>query len=90
MEQLRRVRIVKREQRAGGATDGDAAAPRESSAAVAAREAKDVVSGWVREHQRRSEEFRQNYSTLLGQLGFSAPWAAAGKGALTPALSAGK
>ena len=84
MEHEKRVRIVKRGLR------NEAAAPveaRPASATGAAREAKDVVSGWVREHQRRSEEFRNNYSALLGQLGLTAPWAARTP---APAFSAGK
>ena len=88
MEQAKRVRIVKREQRDSGAPSADAA----RRAATPARDARDVVSGWVREHQRRSEEFRQNYSTLLSQFGFSAPWAGreGTLAAAAPALFAGK
>ena len=37
------------------------------------REVRGVVSGWVREHSRRAEEFRSNYSTLLKELGFAPP-----------------
>ena len=86
MEHEKRVRVVKRERR-----QEEAAAPVEARpAAPAAREAKDVVSGWVREHQRRSEEFRDNYSTLLGQLGLTAPWAARAARLAAPAFSAGK
>lgn len=88
MEHQKRVRIVKRER------GNEAAAPVDSrpatATAAAAREAKDVVSGWVREHQRRSEEFRNNYSTLLGQLGLTAPWAARAAGPPAPAFSAGE
>ena len=83
MEHEKRVRIVKRGLR------NEAAAPAEARPA-AAREAKDVVSGWVREHQRRSEEFRSNYSTLLGQLGLTAPWAGKPARLAAPAFSAGK
>ena len=87
MGQEKRVRVVKREQRL------EAAAPDRPSpvaAALPAREVKDVVSGWVREHQRRSEEFRNNYSTLLGQLGLTAPWAGKVARVAAPAFSAGK
>lgn len=83
MEHEKRVRIVKR------GLKNEAAAPVEARPA-SAREAKDVVSSWVREHQRRSEEFRDNYSALLGQLGFTAPWAARAARPPAPAFSAGK
>ena len=81
MEHEKRVRIVKRGRRQ------EAEAP---AGPLPAREVKDVVSGWVREHQRRSEEFRNNYSTLLGQLGLTAPWAAQAARTPAPAFSAGK
>ena len=88
MEHEKRVRVVKRERRLEAAEAADC--PRPAAAAGAAREVKDVVSGWVREHQRRSEEFRNNYSTLLGQLGLTAPWAAKAARVAAPAFSAGK
>jgi len=87
MGQERRVRVVKRERRQ---EDAASVGPRPAAAAPAAREVKDVVSGWVREHQRRSEEFRNNYSTLLGQLGLTAPWAGKAARVAAPAFSAGK
>ena len=37
------------------------------------RETREVVSDWVRDHRRRAEEFRENYSALLDRLGFSSP-----------------
>lgn len=67
MENTKRIRIVKRG--AAGAT-GDAAAKREREAR---RETREVVSDWVRDHRRRAEEFRQNYSALLDKLGFTSP-----------------
>lgn len=67
MKDVRHVRVIK----------GGRAAARPSGAVEAAREPKretrDVVSDWVREHRRRSEEFRQNYSSLLERLGLSSP-----------------
>ena len=87
MEHEKRVRIVKRGLRNEAAAPAEA---RPATSAPAAREAKDVVSGWVREHQRRSEEFRNNYSTLLGQLGLTAPWAGKSARLAAPAFSAGK
>lgn len=87
MQNEKRVRIVKR----GRSQEAEAPInPRPAAAAGAAREVKDVVSGWVREHQRRSEEFRNNYSTLLGQLGLTAPWAGKAARIPAPAFSAGK
>jgi hypothetical protein len=56
-----------------------------AAAAPVERELREVVSGWVREHQRRTEEFRQNYSTLLSSLGFKSP--AAGRLAVASALN---
>ena len=87
MEHQKRVRIVKRDRKNEPAAPVDS---RPATATAAARDAKDVVSGWVREHQRRSEEFRNNYSTLLGQLGLTAPWAAKAARLASPAFSAGK
>jgi hypothetical protein len=70
MEQPKRVRIIK----------GGRAAQQDETARVAAapkvapgREVRDVVSDWVRDHRRRSDEFRRNYSTLLGEVGFKMP-----------------
>lgn len=67
----RQVRVIKREQR--GQSAAEPAPAREARSAE--RELKEVVSGWVRDHQRRAEEFRQNYSTLLTGLGFKSPTA---------------
>ena len=72
MEQTKRIRVIK-----GGRAAREAeAAPQAASvktAATAVREVKEVVSDWVRDHRQRSEEFRRNYSTLLGEMGFKAP-----------------
>ena len=72
MEQTKRVRVIK-----GGRTAREAEATQEvvgvKSAAAAVREVKDVVSDWVRDHRQRSEEFRRNYSALLGEMGFKSP-----------------
>lgn len=68
----KRVRVVKREQ--AGREAQAVAAPNKPAAAInPVREVKEVVSGWVREHQRRSEEFRRNYSSLLNDLGLTTP-----------------
>ncbi|HEX5708311.1 MAG TPA: hypothetical protein VFX96_13490 [Pyrinomonadaceae bacterium] len=76
MSESKRVRIVKREQRADARPKTEARAERPADGE---RETRNVVSGWVREHQRRTEEFRVNYSKLLGTLGFAAPNLAAAK-----------
>ena len=72
MEQTKRIRVIK-----GGRAAREAeAAPQAATvktAAAAVREVKEVVSDWVRDHRQRSEEFRRNYSTLLGEVGFKAP-----------------
>jgi hypothetical protein len=77
MENVKRVRIVKR----GGATTAGASAGAGGAGGAAAaraerearREARDVVSDWVRDHRLRAEEFRENYSALLDRLGFTSP-----------------
>ena len=72
MEQTKRIRIIK-----GGRAAREAEATPEAvsvkSAAAAVREVKEVVSDWVRDHRQRSEEFRRNYSALLGEMGFKTP-----------------
>ena len=65
----RPVRIIKRDQRGQQAP---AAAP-ETKPAPAERDIKTVVSGWVSEHRRRTDEFRRNYTDLLKGVGFSSP-----------------
>ena len=71
MEQTKRIRVIK-----GGRAAREAQAQEPvsvKSAAAAVREVKEVVSDWVRDHRQRSEEFRRNYSTLLGEMGFKTP-----------------
>ncbi len=74
MEQTKRIRVIK-----GGRAAREAEAAQKQqpvsvkSAAAAVREVKDVVSDWVRDHRQRSDEFRRNYSTLLGEVGFKTP-----------------
>jgi hypothetical protein len=72
MEQTKRIRVIK-----GGRAAREAEAAPEvasvKSAAAAVREVKEVVSDWVRDHRQRSEEFRRNYSALLGEMGFKTP-----------------
>ena len=72
MEQTKRIRVVK-----GGRGAREAGAAQEvvsvKTASAAVREVREVVSDWVRDHRQRSDEFRRNYSTLLGEMGFKAP-----------------
>lgn len=70
MEQPKRVRIIKGGQ---AARQAEAARVAAEPAAAQGREARDVVSDWVRDHRRRSDEFRRNYSALLGEVGFKMP-----------------
>ena len=69
MENVKRIRIVKRGVTA--TTAGDTAAAH--SERETRRETREVVSDWVRDHRRRAEEFRENYSALLDRLGFTSP-----------------
>ena len=76
MENPKRIRIVKRGVAvAAGAAQAGHAAPRAER--EARRETREVVSDWVRDHKRRADEFRENYSALLDRLGFTSPVAAA-------------
>jgi hypothetical protein len=76
MENTKRIRIVKRDAAATVTAAGAAqAAPRAER--EARRETREVVSDWVRDHKRRADEFRENYSALLDRLGFTSPVAAA-------------
>jgi hypothetical protein len=72
MGQAKPIRVIK-----GGRATREAEATQEAvgvkSAAAAVREVKEVVSDWVRDHRQRSDEFRRNYSTLLGEMGFKTP-----------------
>lgn len=71
MENVKRVRVIK----GGRGACEPEQSPRavESAARGPVRETRDVVSDWVREHRRRSEEFRQNYTSLLERLGLTSP-----------------
>jgi hypothetical protein len=71
MGQAKQIRVIK-----GGRAAREAQTPEPvgvKSAAAAVREVKEVVSDWVRDHRQRSDEFRRNYSTLLGEMGFKTP-----------------
>jgi hypothetical protein len=72
MEQTKRIRVIKGG-RAAREAEGAQQTVSVKSAAAAVREVKEVVSDWVRDHRQRSDEFRRNYSALLGEMGFKAP-----------------
>jgi hypothetical protein len=69
MQQNRPVRIIKRDQREVADSATTAAAPLAESTETAERKLKTLVSGWVREHQQRSEEYRQMFASLLKETG---------------------
>lgn len=72
MAQAGKIRVIKRESRqAEGAPAVQA--PARGAAQRPEREVKDVVSGWVREHQSRTDEFRRNFAHLLRDMGFAPP-----------------
>jgi hypothetical protein len=68
MQQNRAIRIIKRGQKANVESVTQAAAVQ--SAEPTERELKSVVSGWVREHRQRSEEYRRSFADLLKESGF--------------------
>jgi hypothetical protein len=74
MQQNRAIRIIKRGQTAQAENATEAVA--EVSAEPSERELKTVVSGWVREHRQRSEEYRRSFADLLKESGFHSPRAA--------------
>lgn len=78
MNNVKRIKIVKRGAAATAtvvvAAAGDTATRTEREAR---RETREVVSDWVRDHRRRADEFRENYSALLDRLGFTSPISAA-------------
>lgn len=73
MEDAKKVRIIKGGRAAREVETARTEAGAAQAAAASRREVKDVVSDWVRDHRRRSDEFRRNYSALLGQVGFKSP-----------------
>ena len=71
MGQKYQVRIIKRGQRESTESVAAAAAERAESAEPSERELKTVMSGWVREHRQRTEEYRRSFAGLLRQVGFN-------------------
>ena len=74
MKQQRQVRIIKRNQQQNAEVSSEGLAAGGSQPSE--RELKTVVTGWVREHRQRSEEYRQRISELLKRTGFQASRAA--------------
>ena len=72
MAEAKRIRIIKGG-RAALVAEAAGGAAEVKGAAESGREVRAVVSDWVRDHRRRSDEFRRNYSTLLGEVGFKLP-----------------
>lgn len=69
MGQKYQVRVIKRGER-------EQAKPIELAESVeqaepSERELKTVMSGWVREHRQRTEEYRRSFAGLLRQVGFN-------------------
>jgi hypothetical protein len=71
MQQNRPVRVIKHDQRI--CVESREKAAGEENAEPSERELKTVVSGWVREHRQRSEEYRRALTDLLKQSGFRSP-----------------
>jgi len=66
------VRVIKRGQRESAESVAAAATPeRAEPAEPSERELKTVMSGWVREHRQRTEEYRRSFAGLLRQVGFN-------------------
>lgn len=72
MGQKYQVRVIKRGQRESAESVVAAATPEHAeSAEPSERELKTVMSGWVREHRQRTEEYRRSFAGLLRQVGFN-------------------
>ncbi len=71
MGQKYQVRVIKRGQRESAESVVAAAAERAERAEPSERELKTVMSGWVREHRQRTEEYRRSFAGLLRQVGFN-------------------
>ena len=72
MGQKYQVRVIKRGQRESAESVMAAATPESAEPAEPSeRELKTVMSGWVREHRQRTEEYRRSFAGLLRQVGFN-------------------
>lgn len=72
MRENRRVRLVRKSKPQADNESSAEAAPL-TPAEPSERELKNVVSRWVREHRRRSEEFQRTFAALLKGGGFHLP-----------------
>ena len=72
MQQNRAIRIIKQGKTAQVETITQAVSE-VSAVEPSERELKSVVSGWVREHRQRSEEYRRSFADLLKESGFRSP-----------------
>ena len=61
------IRVIKRDERS------DAVKTTAEHKPNPAEGVRILVSGWVRERQQRSEEFRHNYTNMLKEFGFRLP-----------------
>ena len=75
MKHNRQIRVIKQGQRERAESLSQAVAVADN-AEPSERELKTVVTGWVREHRQRSEEYRRAFADLLKQSGFQPPRAA--------------
>ena len=66
MREKRSIRIIKRDSQA---SEPKAETARPKRPVDSEREMKTVVSGWVKEHARRSDELRKSFAKLLAEVG---------------------
>jgi hypothetical protein len=75
MQANRQVRVIKREQRAGG-NEAAAAPTGVTQRNASERDMRAVVTGWVREHREGVQDYRRALSTLFARLDAGATRAA--------------
>ncbi len=68
MPQSRPVRVIKRQQKQQ--IEKPAVVDKVKLVAERDRGMRDIISGWVREHRQRTDEFWQTYTTQLEEIGF--------------------
>ena len=67
MKQNRSVRVVKRDERMR--PEANLNTPVAETPENSERKLKSIVSGWVREHKERSEEYHRMFTTMLKETG---------------------
>lgn len=72
MRDVRQVRLIRKSKPQAQSVSSPEPTPVTRSQ-PSEREIKTVVSGWVREHRQRSEEFRLTFAALLKGGGFQVP-----------------